>query len=355
MSRRILHFDMDCFYAAVETKLNPSLVGRPIAVGGPPVSRSVLCTANYEARKYGVRAAMSSREAVQRCPQLIILPPRFEVYRAESQAVHSVFQKYTEIIEPLSLDEAYLDLSEQTTHHDEAVQIAKQIKNEIHQLTGLSVSAGVAKNKFLAKICSDWKKPNGFFSVAPELSRHFAQQLKIARIPGVGQVTEQQMHELGIYLVSDLEKLKKHELEQHFGKFARKLIQYFEGEDDRSVEHNQERKSIGCEQTFNQDYKTVDEAFEQIQELFEDLRGQVSQLETLNKVSGHFVKIKFHDFTQTTLERKAQGLPEINRLREMFDEAWKRQEKPFRLLGLGVRLKSSTKSSGDLPQLNLFV
>lgn len=297
---------------------------------------------------------MPSREAVRKCPHLIILPPRFEAYKAESNVIHRVFQKYAEIIEPLSLDEAYLDVTSSTQNHDEAVTLAKQIKKEISRQTGLSVSAGIAKNKFLAKICSDWKKPNGLFSIAPELSKPFARQLKMSRIPGVGKVTEEKMSGLGIHLVSDLETLSRRELEKHFGKFAGKLLGYLNGEDDRPVEHRIERKSLGCEQTFNSNFATIDGAHAQIHELYEDLHQQLMKRSDLQRISGHFVKVKFHDFSQTTLERKAEGVPDLDRLFEMFKEAWKRKEEPFRLLGLGVRLNAETKTVEHDSQLNFF-
>ena len=216
-AKKIVHCDCDCFYASIEIRDNPELAGKPVAVGGSPEKRGVVATCNYEARKFGIHSAMASATARKRCPQLIIIKPDMEKYRAASQQIHQVFQTYTRLIEPLSLDEAYLDVSDCEQFAGSATRIAQAIRNEVKEKIGITISAGIAPNKFLAKIASDWNKPDGQYVVKPEEVEKFVAQLPVKKLHGVGKVTAARMHRLGIETCSDIRKLDNEALTKHFG------------------------------------------------------------------------------------------------------------------------------------------
>lgn len=336
--RKIIHVDMDCFYAAVEEKFNPSLKGKPVGIGGPPDSRSVLCTANYEARKFGLKAAMPSSQAVRLCPQVILIPPNFSLYKEESRKVRKIFEKFTDKIEPLSLDEAYLDVSDSKDFHGSATLIAREIRKQIFEETKLTASAGIAPNKFLAKIASDWKKPNGQFLIAPNDIEAFMPSLKVGKIYGVGKVTNQKMNDLGLFTCADLQKWDLAQLKNHFGSRALDLYHLSRGMDDREVESSSERKSLSVEETFNVDIKTLDEAIKRLPELYRDWEERIGKSDYLSKVRGHCVKLKFSDFTATTKEVTSRAKPTLLDFENLLKSAWERKNMPIRLLGVGVRM-----------------
>jgi DNA polymerase-4 len=255
--RKIVHVDMDAFYASVEQRDNPELRGRPVVVAWRG-NRSVVCAASYEARRYGVRSAMPAVRAERLCPEAIFIPPDFVRYKAVSSAVRAIFQRHTDLIEPLSLDEAYLDVTENKMQFPTATRVAKMIREQIREELNLTASAGVAPNKFLAKIASDWKKPNGLFVIQPHEVQSFLLPLPVGRIPGVGQVTESRMKALGIATVGDLFALELTTLEDHFGSYGARLYQLARGIDDSPVVPNRVSKSISAEDTFPEDIPLAD-------------------------------------------------------------------------------------------------
>lgn len=345
--KKIIHIDMDCFYAAVEIKHNPKLRGRPIAVGGRPEERSVICTASYEARKYGVKAAISSYRALKLCPHLILIPPDFEKYQAESEAIHEIFERFTPKIEPLSLDEAYLDVSENQAFKGSAFLTAQEIRRLIFKERKLTASAGIAENKFLAKIASDWKKPNGQFLITPQMAPSFIDQLAIEKFPGVGKVTSKKLYSLGIKNGSDLKKYSEHELRNMLGSFGDHLYLLCRGIDEREVETSNERKSLTVEYTYPKDLITLAECEEKLAIIFKDFEERFLDYEENMKeynyaplIKGLVVKLKFHDFKSTTLERFTNvKFPSLEQYYLLLKEAFLRYQKPVRLIGLGVRLK----------------
>jgi DNA polymerase-4 len=251
-SRKIVHVDMDAFYASVEQRDDPALRGRPVVVAWKG-KRSVVCAASYEARKFGVRSAMPAITAERMCPEAIFVPPDFLRYKAASRAAREIFQRHTDLIEPLSLDEAYLDVTENKLQLLTATRVAKMIREQIREELNLTASAGVAPNKFLAKIASDWKKPNGLFVIQPHEVQSFLLPLPVGRIPGVGQVTEGRMKSVGIATVGDLYAMELPTLEHHFGRYGRRLHELARGIDHNPVMPNRSSKSISAEDTFERD------------------------------------------------------------------------------------------------------
>jgi DNA polymerase IV len=251
-SRKIVHVDMDAFYASVEQRDDPTLRNRPLVVAWKG-KRSVVCAASYEARRFGVRSAMPAVTAERLCPQAIFVPPDFVRYKAVSQAVREIFQRHTDLIEPLSLDEAYLDVTENKTNLATATLVAKTIRQQIREELNLTASAGVAPNKFLAKIASDWRKPDGLFVIQPHEAEEFLSTLPVGRIPGVGKVTEARMAAAGIKLVGDIYAMSIDALEQEFGNYAQRLFELARGIDHNPVISNRVRKQISAEDTFPDD------------------------------------------------------------------------------------------------------
>src|SRR4249919_1331357 len=255
--RRILHVDMDAFYASVEQRDDPSLKGRPVAVGGQPGGRGVVAAASYEARAYGVRSAMSMARAVRLCPALVIVRPEFQKYRAASDAVFSIFREVTPLVEPLSLDEAYLDVTENAWGETLATTVAKRLKARIRDATGLTASAGVAPNKFLAKVASGWKKPDGLTVISPERVEPFLQQLPVDALWGVGPVTARKLRARGIERLVDVRQYTPAMLRESVGSLADWLLKLAQGIDDRPVVPNRETKSSGSENTYVEDISDV--------------------------------------------------------------------------------------------------
>ncbi len=298
--KKIIHVDMDAFYASVEQRDHPEYKGKPIAVGyaGP---RGVVAAASYEARKFGVRSAMASATALRKCPSLVFLPTRFDVYKSISKQIHEIFSEYTSLIEPLSLDEAYLDVTENIKGLKSATVTAEEIRRRIFDITKLTASAGISYNKFLAKLASDIKKPNGQFTILPSQGEEFIEKLKIEKFYGIGPVTAKKMKDLGIHNGADLKKKSLLFLKTHFGKTGEWYYAIARGEDDRRVEPDRPRKSYSSENTFAADL------FEQAEVIKEALKlmDEVWLWSEKNKTFGRTVtiKIKFSDFKQITRSR----------------------------------------------------
>jgi DNA polymerase-4 len=293
--RKIIHIDMDAFYASVEQRDHPELKGKPIAVGGSPEGRGgVVATCSYEARKFGVRSAMPSKKALQLCPQIIFIRPRFDVYKEVSRQVREIFHRYTDVIEPLSLDEAYLDLTEDKQGIGSAIDIATLIKKAIKEELHLTASAGVSINKFVAKIASDMQKPDGLTFIGPSKVESFIESLPIEKFYGVGKVTAEKMKGMHILTGADLKKLSEKELIQYFGKAGKFYYSIARGIDERPVEPNQETKSIGAEDTFPEDLTTIDEMNKELQKIAPLVHQRLVKHQL--KARTVTLKIKYHDF-----------------------------------------------------------
>ncbi len=345
--KKIIHIDADCFFAAVEMRENPGLISLPIAVGGSPDSRGVIATCNYEARKFGVHSAMSSALALKLCPFLKILPPRMSLYREYSQAMRSIFLQYTDLIEPLSLDEAYLDVTGSDNLKGSATLIARHIRSQVKSDVGISASAGVAPVKFLAKIASDWKKPDGLFVIEPSMVKSFVRPLSVKKLPGVGPVTAEKLARHGVYTCEDINACGLERLVRLFGTFGPKLFQMARGEDDRAVQPFSERKSISVEKTYADDVGKLSGLFPRLSGLLAELMARIEKAKAKDKVSKAFVKLKFNDFSVTTVETSflytmhAEAGDVYGRL---LSAAWQRKKMPVRLLGVGVRLRANSPS-----------
>ncbi|MDH4651634.1 MULTISPECIES: DNA polymerase IV [unclassified Pseudomonas] len=348
--RKIIHIDCDCFYAAIEMRDDPALAGKPLAVGGSPDKRGVVATCNYDARAYGIRSAMPMRTAVKLCPDLNIVRPRMDVYKSVSRQIHQIFRDYTEIIEPLSLDEAYLDVSDSPHFNGSATRIAQEIRRRVAAELHITVSAGVAPNKFIAKIASDWRKPDGLFVVTPDQVDEFVAALPVGKLHGVGKVTSEKLARLGVRTCADLRDWSKLALAREFGSFGERLYNLARGQDDRIVQVDSRRQSISVENTYDQDLPNLDACLEQLPALLDELRGRMARLDASYKPDKPFVKLKFHDFTQTTLEQ-AGARRDLDSYRQLLSTAFARGDKPVRLIGVGVRLQDLR---GSLEQLSLF-
>lgn len=345
--RAIIHLDMDCFYAAIEVRDRPSLRGKPVGVGGARDRRGVLTTCNYEARKFGVRSAMPTFMALQRCPNLIVLPTRFDVYRREAAVIRGILHRFTSIIEPLSLDEAYLDV---TAHPSAPGALAHEIRSAIFDKTKLTSSAGVGPNKLIAKIASELNKPNGQFEVKQENIPEFMRDLPVRKIWGIGEKSERKLEELGVKTCSDLQRFSRPELVDVFGKFGLDLYDLCRGIDHRPVEPDRPRKSLSTEETFTVDLTTLEQCEERLEELFQDLMADLAQKESTREITKIFVKLKFNDFTRTTAERAGLA-PMLEDFRALLAEAFGRTGKSVRLIGVGVRFAEATPESAQMDLL----
>ncbi|MAZ38915.1 MAG: DNA polymerase IV [Legionellales bacterium] len=337
--KKIIHIDMDCFYASIEMRDNPELRNKPIAVGGDKLQRGVLCTCNYTARKFGVHSAMPSFKALERCPDLIILPVRMDKYREDSQKIRHIFHKYTHLVEPLSLDEAFLDVTNCKQYQGSATLIAQAIRQEIADTLQITASAGIAPNKFIAKIASDWNKPNGQFVVTPEEVPHFIQNLNIKKIFGVGKVTALKFEKLGIETCGELQQLTLEQLTSSFGKFGVKLYELCRGIDLREVNTNRIRKSQSVETTFSKDIDNLAICHKALNELYIKLENRLKNT-SHQKIYKQFIKIKFFDFTITSAEMLSSQL-QLENFHQLFNEGFARKNKALRLLGIGVRFKEN--------------
>lgn len=296
--RKIIHIDMDAFFAAVEQRDNPAYRKKPVIVGGVPNSRGVVATCSYEARKYGIHSAMPSSTAYRLCPQAIFVTPRHAVYKQVSADIQRVFKQYTAKYEPVSLDEAYLDVTASELCRGSATRIAEQIKQQVWTETGLVASAGVSYNKFFAKIASDMDKPDGLYLITPEQGLDFVSELPIGKFHGVGKATERKMHDLGIRNGADLKSYSLAVLQQHFGKGALFFYNIAQGIDERLVTPHRESKSIGTETTYAQDLEKSDEIYQQLKELLDQALLKVHAKKLYARTLT--IKIKYHDFRQIT-------------------------------------------------------
>ncbi len=341
MSRKIIHIDADCFYAAIEMRDDPSLRGRPIAVGGDATRRGVISTCNYEAREYGVHSAMATSQALRQCPHLLIVPHHFEKYRQASTVMREIFEDYTSLIEPLSLDEAYLDVTDSSRCKGSATLMAQEIRERVEDALSITVSAGIAPNKFLAKVASDWQKPDGMTVINPTEVDEFVFKLPVAKISGVGKVTAGKMRQVGIITCGDLRALSHQELAEVFGSFGPRLYELCRGRDERSVKIYRRRKSLSVEHTYAQDLDSLDECLLKLPDLFDEMISRLDihldkYPEESYEVAKAFVKIKFADFTSTTLER-VDTQARLGDYRRLLQQAYERSDQPVRLLGVGVR------------------
>lgn len=333
--QKIIHIDMDCFYAAIEMRDNPKLKNKPVAVGGNPDERGVICSCNYIARKFGVHSAMATARALHICPKLILLPVNMSKYRETSKTIHKIFLNFTDLVEPLSLDEAYLDVTDCKHYCSSATMIAKSIRDKINWQLKLTASAGIAPNKLLAKIASDWNKPNGQFVITPNEVADFMRILPIEKIFGIGKVTAKKFAAMNIKTCADLQKLSLANLIKNYGNFGAKLYKLCRGIDHRSVQPNRTRKSLSVEETFAKDLSTKTESLAQLPKLITKL---TRRLDPNLKIKNQFIKIKFHDFTQTTAECISSST-DLKIYEQLLIEGFNRQKKSVRLIGVGVRFQ----------------
>lgn len=333
--RKIIHVDMDCFYAAIEIRDNPSLADKPVAVGGSSDHRGVLCTCNYIARQFGVRSAMPTAFAVRLCRDLVILPVNMNKYKEAAQLIQAIFREFTDLVEPLSLDEAFLDVSQSSHCQGSATLIAKEIRRRIWNEVNLTASAGVAPNKFLAKIASGWKKPNGLFVIRPQDITSFVKDLPVKELFGVGKVTAEKLHAQGITVCSDLYGMSLNQLTEKFGKLGYQLYDQSRGVDNRLVVPNRERKSLSVEETFTKNIETSIECLSVIDSLFDKLVQRINDSSPDRVIKNQYIKIKYSDFKQTTIERISSA-PDLLQFKSLLIEGIKREKPSIRLLGLGV-------------------
>ena len=336
--RKIIHIDMDAFYASVAQRDYPELAGKPVIVGGRPDSRGVVAAASYEARRFGIRSAMPASRAYRLCPQAVFIKPDFARYRDVSRQIHAIFHQFTALIEPLSLDEAYLDVSESTAYHGSATWLAEAIRGQIQAQTGLTASAGVSFNKFLAKLASDENKPNGLCVITPAQAEAFIAPMDVGRFHGIGPKTREKMQQLGIYTGHDLRQVERTVLEAHFGKAGGFYYHIARGQDPRPVRADRIRKSIGHEQTFAEDLTDPADMRAALAQLAEKVATKLQQKNQAGQTVT--LKVRFADFSIRT--RSTQARPAIMQAGALLDHAQRllektpATEKPVRLLGIAV-------------------
>jgi DNA polymerase-4 len=337
--RKIIHIDMDCFYAAVEIRDNPELAHRAVAVGGSEQRRGVLCTCNYLARKYGVRSAMATATALRLCPELVVLPVNMAKYKSVSRQIQAIFREYTDLVEPLSLDEAFLDVTNSAHHHGSATLIAEEIRQRIWDEHQLTASAGVSVNKFLAKVASAWNKPNALCVIRPEQIEQFVATLPVNKLFGVGKVTADKLKQLQITTCTDLQRFSLLELSKRFGKLGQALYYQARGIDNREVKPNRPRKSLSVETTFVENITDVELAKIELSKLYDSFTVRLADVKPSAVVRSAFIKIKFADFTQSTSEISISGFSLAIFLDLFIKNNQLNSHKPIRLLGLGVNFK----------------
>jgi len=360
-TRKIIHVDMDAFYASVEQRDRPELRGKPVVVGGRPEQRGAVAAASYEARAFGVHSAMPSRTAIQKCPHLIFVKPRFDVYREVSAQIRDIFHRYTDLVEPLSLDEAYLDVTENKQGQPSATLIAQEIRQAIYEEVHLTASAGISINKFLAKMASGINKPNGQTLILPQEAESFVEALPIGRFYGVGEATAAKMHRLGIQTGADLKQWSEDALVEAFGKVGHFYYRIARGQDDRSVNPNRIRKSIGVETSFFEDLGDRPSILTALDDITQELKERLDAKHACGRTLT--LKVKYADYHQITRSRTvAAPLRDLLTLRQLAQELLDTTEvnqKPVRLLGLTVsNLGDSSPTStpsNDYIQLTLNV
>jgi DNA polymerase-4 len=343
-TRKFIHIDMDCFYAAVEMRDNPQLKDIPIAIGGSADRRGVISTCNYPARRFGVRSAMATGHALKLCPNLTLLPGRMELYVETSQQIRQIFKRYTDKIEPLSLDEAYLDVSETTLFGGSATLMAKDIRRAIEEETGLTASAGIAPIKFVAKIASDENKPNGMCVISPTKLDDFVRELPLGKIPGVGKVTLQKLNNLGLYTCEDVRHYELEQLIKRFSKFGPVIWQRSHGIDERGLSVDRKRKSVGVERTLAEDIYTEQACWEVIERLIPKLDQRLEKSQPDKRIHNLGIKLKFSDFQQTTIEHKWPKIDLAQFKLLLTQVLTRRSGRGIRLVGLHVTLPSELQS-----------
>lgn len=350
--RKIIHIDMDAFYASVELRKRPDLINLPVVIAAQH-PRAVIAAASYPARQFGLYSAMPMSQAKKRCPELIVIAPNFAEYRAVSAQIQQIFQKYTPIIEPLSLDEAYLDVTENLLGLGSATAVAQAIRQDIFQATQLTASAGVAPNKFLAKIASDWHKPNGICVIKPSQVQQFIEYLPLNKIPGVGQVTQEKLLALGLKTLDDLQSIAENVLIQHFGKYGKQLFLYAQGIDERPVQVERERQQISKETTFAQDL-TLSQCQSYWLPLLQQLWHSLKQKNLTAR--GLSIKLKLTDFQvlqhSKSFKQPFQNIHELTQALELLlAEMHIQPHWRFRLVGIGFY---QLQKPAEHNQLNLW-
>lgn len=342
---------MDCFYAAIEQRDDPHLANLPVAVGGSPHSRGVVATCNYEARRYGVHSAMPSAQAAKLCPELVFVRPNIQKYKSESTKIRQIFKQYTELVEPLSLDEAYLDTSESTCYQGSATWIAQAICREIHEKTRLTASAGVATSKFLAKIASDWNKPAGLKVILPEQELDFIRDLPVKKLHGVGKVTATRLEAMDIFNCQELRQVELALLLKKFGKTGKYLYDLCRGIDRREVRAHSERKSVSVETTFDENIIDWNDCEAELHRLISSLSQRLGKVGEADKIRKVYVKVKMDNFVLHTAESISLGL-DIKLIVALFKRLRKQYPEAIRLLGIGVKfLENAQRSSSQQLQI----
>jgi DNA polymerase-4 len=344
--RKIIHIDMDAFYVSVEIRDKPELVSLPVAVGASSKRRGVLSTCNYIAREFGVRSAMPTSVAMRKCPNLVLVPSRMDAYKEVSIHIREIFSRYTSIIEPLSLDEAYLDVTDCKLFKGSATLIAQDIRETIHRETGLTASAGISAVKFLAKVASDYNKPNGQFVITPSEVYSFISELPLNKISGVGKVTFEKLKSLGLEYGRDIQAVDQSVISNNFGKFGQVLYQRCQGIDDRDIETTRVRKSVGVERTFPEDIDDLDILRDILTDkLIPELKRRSEKYLHERKISKLGVKVKFNDFHQTTKDFAYSNFDEGMFLKLLTEVLKRGDGKKVRLLGVHIGLSDiETKS-----------
>jgi len=363
--RKILHIDMDAFFASVEQRDNPELRNKPVIVGGRPESRGVVAACSYEAREFGVHSAMPCSRAVRLCKDAVFVSPRFEAYREASQKIRKVFSDYTSMIEPLSLDEAYLDVTETANQFGSATAVAMRIKAQIKEEVNLTASAGVSYNKFLAKIASDMDKPDGLYVIRPDAAEAFVEQLEIRKFFGIGKVTEQKMQSLGIYCGSDLKKLSLIQLQTQFGRSGSYYYNIARGVDERPVRAHRERKSIGSETTFDDNIVDKVMIWQKLQAIAQRLEASLGEKQLAARTIT--LKVKYADFQLITRSKTVSHAVTLKKeITGVLPELLKKTEvgsRPIRLIGITLAnlqtiehdgAEASVSEINQNPQLGLF-
>lgn len=366
--KKVIHIDCDAFYAAVEMRDNPELKNVPIAIGGGSNGRGVLCTSNYLARKFGVRSAMPTFLALKKCPHLQLIRPNFQKYKKVSQEIHEIFNDYTDLIEPLSLDEAYLDVTDSSNCHNSATLMAKEIRERVEREIGITVSAGIAQNKFLAKVASDWNKPNGLFLIDPKHQENFLINLELRKINGIGKKTAEKLFALGLKTCGDARNKSLSYLNLHFGSLGEMIYRRAHGIDNREVAPYSVPKSISLENTLSNNIKDISDINDLINPMLSDLIMRIQNKKSKYGVDlpfpkKAFVKLKTSTFRSHTMEcilpnelRNYELTPtsfsQFEKIyRNLFTELFCNLSTDVRLLGMGVRLNSDDKAQ---EQLSLF-
>lgn len=346
--RKIIHIDMDAFYASVEQRDNPALKGQPVVVGGRADSRGVVASCSYEARKFGIRSAMSSRRAEMLCPHAVFVRPQMEKYKQVSREIRALFHAVTPLVEPLSLDEAYLDVTVNLLSEPSATRIAQTLRRQIQENLSLTASAGVGPNKFLAKVASDLRKPNGLAVIPPERAQEFIAKLPIEKFWGVGPATAKKLHARGIRTGADLRAQTSVQLQEWFGKFGLFLHRLSEGEDNRSVSPDRERKSSGSETTFSTDVVDLAMLEKTIHELSEDVAQSLEKSDRGGKCVT--LKVKYADFSSITRSRTLESptkdaLLIAETAKQLLKNSTDATRVPIRLLGVSIKLSATVSAS----------